>query len=147
MNLYENVDAVQAPGVPAQNEANVAQIVNLQLNRAAAAPVQQYHSAYRNDIYDRTGGYDIPRNVRNQNYYANIPVNGGAQRRSNLHLDIRPRCPSNHQHSFDDTESCFYGSNYSTYERIRDEPVYQNSGNQMYGRLDVIGKKFSLKLV
>lgn len=112
--------------------------MNLQVNRAAAAPVQQYHSAYRNDIYDRTGGYDIPRNVRN-NYYANIPTNG-TQRRSNLHLDIRPRCPPNHQHSFDDTESCYYGSsNYSTYERIRDEPVYQNSGNPLYGRLDVIG--------
>ncbi len=139
VNHYENVEVVQAlGGVPAQNEANVAQIVNLQVNRAAQ-PVQQYHSAYRNDIYDRTGGYDIPRNARNQNYYANVPTNG-TQRRSNLHLDIRPRCPPpNHQHSFDDTESCYYGSNYSTYERIRDEPVYQNSGNPLYGRLDVIG--------
>lgn len=139
MNHYENVDVVQALGVPAQNEPNIAQIINLQVNRiAAAAPVQQYHSAYRNDIYDRTGGYDIPRNVRNQSYYANMPVNG-TQRRSNLHLDIRPRCPPNHQHSFDDTESCYYGSNYSTYERVREEPVYQNSGNPLYGRLDVIG--------
>lgn len=140
VNHYENVDAVQALGVPAINEPNVAQIVNLQQNRAQ----QQYHPGYRNDIYDRTGGYDIPRNIRNQNYYANIPVaaTNGTQRRSNLHLDFR--CPSNHQHkrSFDDTESCYYGSNsgYSMYERIRDEPVYQNStNNSVYGRLNVIG--------
>jgi kelch-like protein 2/3 len=145
VNHYENVDAVQALGVPAINEPNVAQIVNLQQNRA-----QQYHPGYRNDIYDRTGGYDIPRNIRSQNYYANIPVAAaaaaaaanGTQRRSNLHLDFR--CPSNHQHkrSFDDTESCYYGSNsgYGMYERIRDEPVYQNStNNSVYGRLDVIG--------
>ncbi|KAG5676178.1 hypothetical protein PVAND_006027 [Polypedilum vanderplanki] len=152
-NHYENVDVAQHVGViPAQqpNEPNVAQIVNLQNRPVQPVPapcVQQYHPPYRNDIYDRSNNaaYDIPRNVRNQNFYANLP-NNGAQRRSNLHLDIRQRCPSvNHQHqrSFDDTESCYYGSNasYNTYERIRDEPVYQNSAasNSMYQRLDVIG--------
>lgn len=145
VNHYENVDVQQQQqplGLPAQpNEPNGAQIVNLQQNNNVNRP-QQY-PPYRNDLYDRTGGYDIPRNVRNQNY-GNLQ-NG--QRRSNLHLDIRPRCPSaNHQHqrSFDDTESCYYGSNngYNMYERIRDEPLYQNqnaANNSMYGRLDVIG--------
>lgn len=141
MNHYENlVDVVQplALGVPApQNESNVAQIVNLQHHRAPA--VQQYHPSYRNDVYD------VPRNVRNNNFYANVP--NGNQRRSNLHLDFnRPRCPTinqqKHQRSFDDTESCYgYGSNqgYNMYERVgaREEPLYQNAG--MYGRLDVIG--------
>lgn len=147
MNHYENVEAVPL-GVPAQqNEPNVAQIVNLQqqnnASRPQPPPIQQYHPQYRNDVYDRNGGYDIPRNARNQNDYANVQ-NG--QRRSNLHLDIRPRCPSaanyQHQRSFDDTESCYYGSNngYNMYERIRDEPLYQNAANNsMYGRLDVIG--------
>ena len=141
MNHYENVDpVVQQPiGVPAPiNEPNVAQIINLQHHRAPAN-VQQYHPSYRNDVYD------VPRNVRNNNFYANVP--NGNQRRSNLHLDFnRPRCPSTnpqkHQRSFDDTESCYgYGSNqgYPMYERVgaREEPLYQNSG--MYGRLDVIG--------
>lgn len=141
MNHYENVDAVQQPlaiGVPAPlNEPNVAQIVNLQHHRSPAGP--QYHPSYRNDVYD------VPRNVRNNNFYVNVP--NGNQRRSNLHLDFnRPRCPvvnqQKHQRSFDDTESCYgYGSNqgYNTYERVgaRDEPLYQNAG--MYGRLDVIG--------
>jgi kelch-like protein 2/3 len=151
VNHYENVDGVQL-GVPAplQNEPNVAQIINLQQNRA---PVQQYHPPYRNEIYERGGVYDVPRAARGQNFYANVP--NGTQRRSNLHLDFRPRCPSGHQHqrSFDDTESCYHGSNnYNMYERIRDEPVYQNSNNNssnnnnnnnsnsnVYGRLDVIG--------
>lgn len=146
INHYENVDAVQVQALggpaPLQNDQpaiNQAQIVNLQ-NRAN---VQAYHQPYRNDVYDRTGGYDVPRNVRNNNMYAN-------QRRSNLHLDFnRPRCPSvNHQkyqRSFDDTESCYYGSSQgynanSMYERVREEPLYQNSGNgSVYGRLDVLG--------
>lgn len=145
MNHYENVDAaVQQPlalGVPAPiNEPNIAQIVNLQQHRAPVAP--QYHPSYRNDVYD------VPRNVRNNNFYANVP--NGNQRRSNLHLDFnRPRCPTinhqKHQRSFDDTESCYgYGTasnqGYNNmYERVgaRDEPLYQNAG--MYGRLDVIG--------
>lgn len=146
VNHYENVDAVQqqpliALGVPAPpNEPNVAQIINLQHHRAPAAP--PYHP-YRNEVYD------VPRNVRNNNFYANAP-NGLNQRRSNLHLEFnRPRCPpvntQKNQRSFDDTESCQgYGSTYgyaasNTYERVgaREEPLYQNSG--MYGRLDVIG--------
>lgn len=142
INHYENVDAVvvqQPIGVPAPiNEPNVAQIINLQHHRVPAAN-QQYHPSYRNDVYD------VPRNVRNNNFYANIP--NANPRRSNLHLDFnRPRCPQNnpqkHQRSFDDTESCYgYGSNqgYNMYERVgaREEPLYQNAG--MYGRLDVIG--------
>lgn len=183
INHYENVDAVQQQPcvIPAQQpiEPNLAQIINLQQNNISNRPpllpsVQQYHPPYRNEIYDRTGGYDIPRNVRSQNFYANVPNNNnsnsanGTQRRSNLHLDFRQRCPppaavnhqqmpppqaqQQHQRNFDDTESCYYGSNngnnnnsnnnsYGTsmYERIRDEPVYQNSANNMYGRLDVIG--------
>lgn len=139
MNHYENVDAVQLGAPAAQiNESNVAQIVNLQPNNGNRPhpSMQQYHPQYRNDVYDRTGGYDIPRNVRNQ-----ILPNG--QRRSNLHLDIRPRSINQqNQRSFDDTESCYYGSNngYNMYEHVRDEPLYQNTtNNPMYGRLDVIG--------
>lgn len=141
MNHYENVEvALGVPAVP-MIEPNVAQIVNLQLHRAPAA--QPYHPpSYRNDVYD------VPRNVRNNNFYANAP--NGNQRRSNLHLDFnRPRCPSvnpqKYQRSFDDTESCYgYATSqaYNMYERVgnggaREEPLYQNSG--MYGRLDVIG--------
>lgn len=145
VNHYENVDAVQPIlGVPApMNEPNVAQIINLQHHRAQNSSIQQYHQSYRNDVYD------VPRNVRNNNFYANVPSASGTQRRSNLHLDFnRPRCPSinpqKHQRSFDDTESCYgyaSGSNqgYNMYERVggREEPLYQNAG--MYGRLDVIG--------
>lgn len=138
VNHYENVDAVQqqpiALGVPAPpNEPNVAQIINLQHHRAAVAP--PYYPSYRNDVYD------VPRNVRANNFYANVP--NGNQRRSNLHLDFnRPRCPpmnpQKHQRSFDDTESCYgYGSNqgYNMYERVgaRDEPLYQNSGLSVIG--------------
>lgn len=138
MNHYENVDAVQlqpiALGVPAPpNEPNVAQIINLQHHRVPVAP--PYYPAYRNDVYD------VPRNVRGNNFYANVP--NGNQRRSNLHLDFnRPRCPpanpQKHQRSFDDTESCYgYGSNqgYNMYERVgaRDEPLYQNSGLSVIG--------------
>ena len=143
-NHYENVDAVQQQqqqpivlGVPAPaNEPNVAQIINLQQHHRAPVP-PPYHP-YRNDVYD------VPRNVHNSNVYANMP--NGNQRRSNLHLEFnRPRCPTinpqMHQRSFDDTESCHYGSNYgyNMYERVgaREEPLYQNAG--MYGRLDVIG--------
>lgn len=143
INHYENIEAVVQPilGVPAPlNEPNVAQIINLQHHRTpAVVAAQQYHPSYRNDVYD------VPRNVRNNNFYSNVP--NGNQRRSNLHLDFnRPRCPSvnpqKHQRSFDDTESCYgYGSNqgYNMYERVgtRDEPLYQNAG--MFGHLDVIG--------
>lgn len=83
---------------------------------------QQYHPlAYRNELYDRTAGYDVPRGgggggaAPRNNYYQNQQSFGSAPRYQNLHLDLnRPRCaPTNsmrtpRQRSFDDTESYQY---------------------------------------
>jgi kelch-like protein 2/3 len=95
----------------------------------------------RNEVYDRSGGYDVPRSLGN-NYYVNVPPQN--VRPSYMNLDLsRGRCPSfgngsRKQRSFDDTESCYYSHyvNYeNTYEKVKDEPFYQNGGR----RLDVIG--------
>lgn len=129
---------------------------------------QQYHPlAYRNELYDRTAGYDVPRGggPRN-NYYQNQQSLGTGPRYQNLHLDLnRPRFqPSTmrtpRQRSFDDTESYQYyryqnqnhiAKHDNVYERVREEPAYQNTGSfgaaagavpsnrGLFGRLDVIG--------
>lgn len=128
---------------------------------------QQYLSlAYRNELYDRTAGYDVPRGgAPRNNYYQNQQSVNSGPRYQNLHLDLnRPRHSQNNsmraprQRSFDDTESCHYhryqNQNYAkfdnVYERVREEPAYQNTGSfgaatagpsnrGMFGRLDVIG--------
>ncbi|KAL9706936.1 hypothetical protein quinque_010454 [Culex quinquefasciatus] len=133
---------------------------------------QQYHPlAYRNELYDRTAGYDVPRGggaVPRNNYYQNQQSFGSAPRYQNLHLDLnRPRCAPNsmrtpRQRSFDDTESYQYyryqnqnnfAKHDNVYERVREEPAYQNTGSfgtgagpsnrGLFGRLDVIGHGLS----
>lgn len=128
---------------------------------------QQYLSlAYRNELYDRTAGYDVPRGggVPRNNYYQNQQSMATGPRYQNLHLDLnRPRYSHNsmrapRQRSFDDTESYQYhryqNQNFAkfdnVYERVREEPAYQNTGSfgngaagpsnrGIFGRLDVIG--------
>lgn len=128
---------------------------------------QQYLSlAYRNELYDRTAGYDVPRGggVPRNSYYQNPQSMVSAPRYQNLHLDLnRPRYSHNsmrapRQRSFDDTESYQYhryqNQNFAkydnVYERVREEPAYQNTGSfgtgaagpsnrGIFGRLDVIG--------
>ncbi|XP_053663348.1 ring canal kelch homolog [Anopheles marshallii] len=133
---------------------------------------QLYHPmAYRNELYDRTAGYDVPRGRPAPNYYQNQPSGGTSNGRyPNLHLDLnRVRYPSGstsqqqqqrtpRQRSFDDTESYHYYrcQNQSNgiakydnlYERVREEPAYQNTGSfapaanraaGLFGRFDVIG--------
>ncbi|KXJ75687.1 hypothetical protein RP20_CCG011241 [Aedes albopictus] len=128
---------------------------------------QQYLSlAYRNELYDRTAGYDVPRGggAPRNNYYQNQQSMATGPRYQNLHLDLnRPRHSHNsmrapRQRSFDDTESYHYhryqNQNFAkydnVYERVREEPAYQNTGSfgngaagpsnrGIFGRLDVIG--------
>lgn len=120
---------------------------------------------YRNEIYsDRTGGYDVPRQMfRPQNYSTNGATGTTTKRRANLHLDLNPNRPRyttasrpHRQRSFDDTESNYYNNfRYENiYEQIHEEPIYRNFSssagsanagggvghtNRMYGRLGVIG--------
>lgn len=111
---------------------------------AAAAAAGSSSLAYRNELYDRTAGYDVPRSTR----------------RNNLHLDLNPNRPRyttasrpHRQRSFDDTESYQY-QNYlryeNIYEQIHEEPIINRNyggttggsasgGGRVYGRLDVIG--------
>uniref|UniRef100_A0AAG5DDX4 Uncharacterized protein n=1 Tax=Anopheles atroparvus TaxID=41427 RepID=A0AAG5DDX4_ANOAO len=152
---------------------------------------QLYHPmAYRNELYDRTAGYDVPRGrmapassaaaaaaaaVPAPNYYQNQPLQPGpsGNRYANLHLELNrpPRYPSAtlnpqqqqqrtpRQRSFDDTESAYQYYRYQNhpngaakydnlYERVREEPAYQNTGSfapaaanrsGLFGRFDVIG--------
>lgn len=148
--MYENVSVAQIVNLQHQNQAyrppNQQQLVINQNHNC-----QHYPASNRNEAYDRTGGYDVPRSLGN-NYYVNAPQNGSNMRQ---YIDFtRSRCPSvgnnsSRQRSFDDTESCYY-SHYSQrfyenmYEKVREEPFYQNAstsnGNQnLYGRLDIIG--------
>lgn len=123
---------------------------------AAAASSSSAASAHRNELYDRTAGYDVPRQSMRNN--ANFPTyNSTSKRRANLHLDLNPNRPRyttasrpHRQRSFDDTES-YYNNNYrceNIYEQIHEEPIYRNvsstgsangSRGGMYGRLGVIG--------
>lgn len=183
-NIYESIEQYAAnndivgnaaAGVaiavaPADNNnAQVAQVINLQPQQQQQAPQQppvvsgnrtnNSNINYRNDLYDRTNNfaYDVPRSVRSSL----------GMRRNNLQLDFNTNrmryngvqnsvhAPSR-QRSFDDTESYHYynfnnsntgygSSRYENiYEQIRDEPIYRNSSNgaansRLYGRLDVIG--------
>ncbi|XP_058177562.1 ring canal kelch homolog [Anopheles ziemanni] len=111
---------------------------------------QLYHPmAYRNELYDRTAGYDVPRGRT----YQSQPIASGA-RYANLHLDLNrpPRYPTGslnpqqqqqrtpRKRSFDDTESAYQyyrcqnlpngSAKYDNlYERVREEPAYQNTGS------------------
>lgn len=124
------------------------------------------NTSYRNELYDRTSGYDVPRQLMRNN--GNYGQNMNGPRRPNLNLDLNPNrarytaaSRGHRQHSFDDTESYHYvnsnnniNNNSNTlgyrceniYEQIHDEPVYRNiniaaagATSRHYGRLDVIG--------
>lgn len=133
-NLYEPLEPYADAVAPANNlnpnMNNNNNNNNCNLNNAAAPPRnggQIYHPlAYRNEAYDRIPAYDVPRGRRN---VMERPRYINRQRR---------------QRSFDDTESQQY-VNYADYvkyenmyERVREEPEYQNTRGP-YGRLDVIG--------
>lgn len=143
-NIYESIDAAAA--APADN-------VNLQQNaRAQNNNTNNCHQAYRNELYDRTAGYDVPRQMMRQNF---TTTNGtAAKRRTNLHLDLNPNRPRyttasrpHRQRSFDDTESYHYNHfRYENiYEQIHEEPIYRNASSagpnatRLYSRLGVIG--------
>lgn len=102
------------------------------------------NTSYRNELYDRTSGYDVPRQLMRNNGGYNPSI-----------VPNRPRYAAasrgHRQRSFDDTESYHYANNSNhrcenIYEQIHDEPVYRNvningagSAARHYGRLDVIG--------
>lgn len=144
-NIYETIDQYAVAAPAAENVHQIAQIINLPNGNPRILNNNQNfnNQAYRNELYDRTSGYDVPRTVRNNTV-----------RRANLHLDLnskRPRYsnnvrPSVRQRSFDDTESYHYNNcvRYENiYEHIREEPIYRNTtngnGNRVYGRVGVIG--------
>lgn len=143
-NIYESIDAAAA--APAEN-INVQQNGRPQNNNNT----NNRHQAYRNELYDRTAGYDVPRQVMRQNFTTNGTT---TKRRTNLHLDLNPNRPRyttasrpHRQRSFDDTESYHYNNfRYENiYEQIHEEPIYRNASSagpnstRLYGRLGVIG--------
>lgn len=148
-NIYESIDAAAANNAPAEN-INLQQNVRPQNN--ATNNNNNRHQAYRNELYDRTAGYDVPRQVMRQNF---VTTNGTTtKRRTNLHLDLNPNRPRyttasrpHRQRSFDDTESYHYNNfRYENiYEQIHEEPIYRNASSagqnatRLYGRLGVIG--------
>lgn len=126
-------------------------------NRNNVQVWRNQNSAYRNELYDRTSGYDVPRPLMRGNCGHST---GPMKRRANVNLDLNSGSRSHHhslsnrghrQRSFDDTESYHYmhNNNYrceNIYEQIREEPTYRNvsiaadrNGGRIYGRLDVIG--------
>lgn len=142
-NLYESVEPYHAEAVgPAlincqQPQQQQPSLINqpplAAVNAPQLAAPHPYHPlAYRNEMYDRNPAYDVPRGRVAGRRFLHIPPTG--QRR---------------QRSFDDTESYQYVnvngtySDYSryenTYERVREEPEYQNTGRMTYGQMDVIG--------
>lgn len=173
-NIYESIDQFAAAAVPAEN-IQIAHMVNLSNNnyRSNNRVIYQNsgmrNTSYRNELYDRTSGYDVPRQLmrNNGNYGQNMNMNG--PRRPNLNLDLNPNrarftaaSRGHRQHSFDDTESYHYANSNGNnningnsnigyrceniYEQIHDEPVYRNiniaaggAPSRHYGRLDVIG--------
>lgn len=148
-NIYESIDAAAA-AAPAENINNLQQNVRPQSNR---------HHAYRNELYDRTAGYDVPRQVMRQNFATNGSASASSSSSSSsakrhLHLDLNPNRPRyttasrpHRQRSFDDTESYHYNNfRYENiYEQIHEEPIYRNASSagqnstRLYGRLGVIG--------
>lgn len=154
-NIYEAIEPYAA-AAPAENHVPIAQIINLQNNSnnirqnntnnntnnnnnnssSSNNNNQNHPLAYRNELYDRTAGYDIPR-----------------LRRNNMHFELNPKRPRyntslnrphhQRQRSFDDTESYHNYIRYENiYEQIHEEPIYSRAtanGGRVYGRLDVIG--------
>lgn len=142
------------------NNNNPNNRMNLNNNRNTNGGNQRENLSFRNELYDRTSGYDVPRQLMRNGNNNNYPPNAGAiKRRTNLNLDInsnRPRYINTNrayrQRSFDDTESYHYAHNNNNfryeniYEQIHEEPAYRNvgmatnsNGARLYGRLDVIG--------
>lgn len=144
-NIYESIDAAAA-AAPAEN-------MNVQPNVRTQNTINNSnnnrHQAYRNELYDRTAGYDVPRQVMRQNFATN-----SSSAKRHLHLDLNPNRPRyttasrpHRQRSFDDTESYHYNNfRYENiYEQIHEEPIYRNASSagpnstRLYGRLGVIG--------
>lgn len=133
------------------NRFNMNNRNNIQIRR-------NHNNAYRNELYDRTSGYDVPRPLLRGNYGHST---GPMKRRTNVNLDLNSGNRSHYhtmsnrghrQRSFDDTESYHYANSNNgyrcenIYEQIREEPAYRNvsiatdrNGGRIYGRLDVIG--------
>lgn len=151
-NIYESIDQYAAGNAapaehPAHNPHNNHRV--LHVHRGLAAANARSH-AYRNELYDRTASYDIPRQAMR---VATAPPS----RRSNLHLDLNPtrrygstNRTAHRQRSFDDTESHHYVAaainpnavRYENiYEQIRENPssLRNPAAGRMYGHLDVIG--------
>lgn len=159
-NIYESLDQYAAAAVAPANNNPIQQSLNINRNAQNNNPLMlNRNMAYRNELYDRTAGYDVPR----QMYRAAAGLSngtaaaGGTKRRANLHLDLNPNRPRyttasrpHRQRSFDDTESNYNNFRYENiYEQIHEEPIYRNcsngstnggvASNRVYGRLGVIG--------
>lgn len=189
-NIYESIDQYNAANAAAQ-QAAPAIVATPPPPQPAVAPIPAavphhenrpvHHVAVpsgiarsfpantkRHDQYERTVGYDVPRQMfRNNNGPANhyaqqritsasAPSSSTSTRRANLHLDLNPNRPRyttasrpHRQRSFDDTESAHYNNfRYENiYEQIHEEPIYRNlsssapsnAANRVYSRLGVIG--------
>lgn len=131
-NIYEAIEPYAAAAAAPAELIPVAQIVNLNnnaSNNANSNNLRANSMSFRNELYDRTSGYDIPRQRRNH-----IDLNTNR-------LRYRPK--HQRQRSFDDTESYHNYIRYENiYEQIHEEPIYSRStlnGGRVYGHLDVIG--------
>lgn len=180
-NIYESIDLYNAATVAAAPAAAAAAPIEINvagpssgISRSFPHAAQQHAAApaaatnKRHDQYDRTAGYDVPRQMfRNacagapNNYgqratSASAPPSSTSTRRANLHLDLNPNraryttaSRPHRQRSFDDTESAHFNNfRYENiYEQIHEEPIYRNlstsapggNANRVYGRLGVIG--------
>lgn len=188
-NIYESLDQYNAPALAAAAPANAVVVPPPSGAPIAAVPTGGQHhdncplhlagpsgvsrsfppNNKRHDQYERTVGYDVPRQMfRNigagpsNNYQhqritsASAPSSSTSTRRANLHLDLNPNRPRyttasrpHRQRSFDDTESAHYNNfRYENiYEQIHEEPIYRNisslapsnPANRVYSRLGVIG--------
>lgn len=170
-NIYESLDqynavvnapsaVAAAPEIVVAAPAPIAQLAAVQvaagqhpLNLAGPSGIARSFPAVNNnkrhDQYERTVGYDVPRQMfRNtsgagpSNNYAqqrmtsaSAPSSSTSTRRANLHLDLNPNRPRyttasrpHRQRSFDDTESAHYNNfRYENiYEQIHEEPIYRN---------------------
>lgn len=169
-NIYESIDQYVAGAAPVPADIIIPNASNMNNPAAAAANANvsnRHHlnhriqnpiapNCYRNELYDRTSGYDVPRQLM-RNY---APNTCAMARRANLNLDVKQNRAryvntmnrAHRQRSFDDTESYHYAYNNNSfryeniYEQIREEPIYRNigvatreDGSRVYGRLDVIG--------
>lgn len=159
-NIYESIDQAAVAPIPADNSQNINSNNNRQLliNRQNVAINPHMAAAYRNELYDRSLAYDVPRQINRNgiNYAPNRRLNLDNINSNRMRYGSVQQHPAYRQRSFDDTESYHYAhgnSNYNgcryenIYEQIHEEPIYRNfnaastanNNRGMYGRLDVIG--------